>query len=68
MTTETKIPMARWNHPSWDMKLYAEPSTTVEYLFDNGFLIPGEDDPALCIREDLEMTKAEIDALPEWDG
>lgn len=66
MSMATKISMARWSNPGWDMKLYADPAWTVEDLMKNDFLI--DCDPALCTREEVEMTQAEIDALPEWDG
>lgn len=61
------IPMAIWYHPQWDMRLYADPNWTVEDLIKNDFLMP-DDDPSECTREEVLMTKAEIDALPEWDG
>lgn len=66
MSTATKIPMLRWNNPGWDMKLYTDASWTVNDLLNNDFLI--DCDPALCTREEVELTKEEIDALPEWDG
>lgn len=56
--------MEQFSHPSWDMKLILHPgqgSVALENLGE-------DDDESLLQMEEIEMTKEEVDALPEFDG
>lgn len=61
-----KIKMLKWVHPSFDSWLITPTTWTSEEVAKN-YLEDGSD-PRLLEKGEVEMTQAEIDALPEFDG
>jgi len=61
-----RIKMRVYSHPDWVAKFYLEPESALDVIRDNHD--PATFDESLLTFEEVEMTQAEIDALPEWDG
>ena len=56
----------RFSHPNWDMKLLVTETEGGKAVAQD--MLSDEDDPALLIIDEIEMTQEEIDNLPEWGG
>ena len=56
----------RFSHPNWEMKLLVTEAEGGIALTQD--MLSDEDDPALLIIDEIEMTQEEIDNLPEWGG
>jgi len=55
----------KWTHPDWDKFLITETNETQESVAEN---YVGDGDPKLLVREEVDMTKEEFEAMSEWDG
>lgn len=63
-----KIKMMKWTHEEFSGWLITPASWTAENVREN-YLEDGLDGPQeLPVGEEVWMTQAEIDALPEFDG
>lgn len=63
-----KIKMMKWTHEEFGGWLITPASWTAENVREN-YLEDGLDGPQeLPVGEEVLMTQAEIDALPEFDG
>lgn len=59
------LDVTKYSHPSWDMALFIGPNDGRQAALD---LLSEDDDPALLIEQQVQMTQEELDALPEFDG
>lgn len=60
-----KIKMRKYSHPTWDMALFTEEKDGDQIALD--MLGGGNGDPGLLAFTECEMTREEIEALPEFD-
>lgn len=55
-----------YEHPAWDMKLILEASVHSRAQAEEN--LSDEDDKALLVMTEGEMSRSEFRDLPEWDG
>jgi hypothetical protein len=60
------VKVFRFSHPNWDMKLLVTEAEGGKAVAQD--MMSEDEDPALLVIEEIEMTQEEIDNLPEWDG